>query len=51
LHKEVARASVADSAIITEVESCIATLRNMLKGGCISVLTMKIPIPAGLGMT
>jgi hypothetical protein len=48
LHKEVARARAADSAMSTE-ESCRVVVVNMLKGGWMSVLTIKTPNPALLG--
>jgi hypothetical protein len=48
LHTEVAKARAADSAISTEVESCRKALIKTEKGGLTSVLTMKIPSPAGL---
>jgi hypothetical protein len=49
LHKEVAEARAADSAIITEVDSCKEVVMKILKGGSISSFTMKMPSPAGLG--
>jgi hypothetical protein len=49
LHKEVAKARAADSAINTELESCMKSLMKTEKGGLTFVLTMKIPSPANLG--
>jgi hypothetical protein len=48
LHIKKARARAADSAINTEEETCRKALMKIAKGGLISVLTMKIPSPAGL---
>jgi hypothetical protein len=48
LHREIAKARAADSAISTEEESCRKALMKIEKGGLISVLTIKIPSPAGL---
>jgi hypothetical protein len=48
LHIKVARARAADSAIKTEEETCRKALMKIAKGGLISVLTIKIPSPAGL---
>jgi hypothetical protein len=50
LHREKAKARVADSAINTEVESCMKALIKIEKGGVSSVLTMKMPNPANLGV-
>jgi hypothetical protein len=49
LHKEVAKARAVDSAINTEVESCMKALMKTEKGGLAFVLTMNIPSPAKLG--
>jgi hypothetical protein len=48
LQRETNKARAADSAINTEEESCRKALMKIEKGGVISVLTMKIPRPAGL---
>jgi hypothetical protein len=49
LLKEVAKARAADSAISTEVESCMKAFINIEKGGLTLVLIMKIPRSATLG--
>jgi hypothetical protein len=49
LHKEAAKARAVDSAINTEVESCMKALMKTEKGGLTFVLTMNIPSPAKLG--
>jgi len=45
-----AKAIAADSAIITEEDSCIVALIKTLMRGCILVLIMKISRPACLGV-
>jgi hypothetical protein len=49
LHREEAKARAADSAINTELESCMKALIKTEKGGLTFVLTMKMPNPANLG--
>jgi hypothetical protein len=49
LHREEAKARVADSAINTELESYMKALIKTEKGGLTFVLTMKVPNPANLG--
>jgi hypothetical protein len=48
-NKLAARARAVDSAMRTDKESCIAALMKKHSGGCMSLLTMKMPSPAALG--